>query len=128
MTEQCPDLDRFEQGELDAGSFPHSEHVRMGFAMLRRYDFAEAVFRYSRILKAMTARAGKPKAFHQTITVAFLSLIAERIDAGDYADFHVFVRANSDLLEKAALARWYSSDRLALDTARRTFLLPEPAP
>ena len=126
MIEACPDLDRFMRAELDATAFPHREHVRMGFEMLRRYDFAETVFHYSRILKAMAARAGKPQAFHQTVTVAFLALIAERIASREYADFDAFAPANADLFEKSALARWYPAERLARAAARRTFLLPEP--
>jgi hypothetical protein len=99
----------------------------MGFEMLRRHDFAETVFRFSSTLRAMAARVGKPQAFHQTVTIAFLSLIAERLDSGGYADFDSFARANADLLDKATLARWYPSERLATEAARRTFLLPEPA-
>jgi hypothetical protein len=126
MIEDCLDLDRFMRGEVDATAFPHREHVRMGFEMLRRYDFAGTVFHYSRTLQAMATRAGKPQAFHQTVTIAFLSLIAERIDSGDYTDFDCFARANADLFDKSALARWYPSERLARDAARRSFLLPEP--
>ena len=99
----------------------------MGFEMLRRHDFAETVFHFSSTLRAMAVRAGKPQAFHQTITIAFLSLIAERIDSGDYVDFDSFLRANADLFDKSVLSRWYPSERLSTDAARRTFLLPEPA-
>jgi hypothetical protein len=127
MIEPCLDLQRFVRGELAAAQFPHREHVRMGFEMLRRHDFAETVFHFSSTLRAMAVRAGKPQAFHQTVTIAFLALIAERMDSGDYADFDSFARANTDLFEKSALARWYPSERLATDAARRTFLLPEPA-
>ena len=127
MIELCLDLQRFVHGELEATQFPHREHVRMGFEMLRRHDFAETVFHFSSTLRAMAVRAGKPQAFHQTVTIAFLSLIAERMDSGDYADFDSFARANADLLDKSALSRWYPSERLATDAARRTFLLPEPA-
>lgn len=127
MTERCPDLERFMRGEMHAAAFPHREHLRMGFEMLRRYDFAETVFHYSRTLRAMAARAGKPQAFHQTVTIAFLSLIAERIDSDDYADFDAFARANPELLDKSTLAHWYPSERLATNAARRTFLLPQSA-
>lgn len=127
MIERCLDLERFMRGEVDATAFPHREHVRMGFEMLRRYDFAETVFHYSRTLMAMTRRVGRPQAFHQTVTIAFLSLIAERIDSGGYPDFDSFARTNADLLEKSALARWYPPERLATDAARRTFVLPQPA-
>jgi len=127
MDVDCPDLERFVRGELDAANFPHREHVRMAFEMLRRHDFAETVLHYSRALRAMTARAGKPQAFHQTVTIAFLSLIAERLERGHPADFAAFQRDNAELFEKNALARWYRPERLASDAARRTFLLPDCA-
>ncbi len=127
MLERCLDLERFVRGEVDAAAFPHREHVRMGFEMLRRHDFAETVFHYSAAVRAMAARVGKPQAFHQTVTIAFLALIAERLESGDYADFDAFARAHVELFEKSVLARWYSSGRLATEAARRTFLLPEPA-
>jgi len=125
MDADCPDLQRFLRGELDAASFPHREHVRMAFEMLARHDFAETVLHFSRTLRAMAARAGKPQAFHQTVTIAFLSLIAERMEAGHDGDFTVFARANPDLIDKSALARWYRPERLASESARRTFLLPD---
>jgi hypothetical protein len=127
MRADCPDLERFMRGELDATSFPHSEHVRMAFEMLRRYDFAESVLHFSRSLRAMAQRAGKPQAFHQTVTIAFLSLIAERLEAGPWEDFAAFEQANPDFFEKGILTRWYRPQRLASERARRTFLLPEPA-
>lgn len=119
-------LERFMRGEIDAASFPHREHVRMAFAMLQRHDFAESVLHYSRALRAMAARAGKPEAFHQTVTVAFLSLIAERLAGGQWDDFATFARDNPDLLDKHTVARWYRPERLTSERARRTFLLPEP--
>jgi hypothetical protein len=128
MATDCPDLGRFLRGEIAAASFPHREHVRMAFEMLRRHDFAETVLHFSRALRSMARQAGKPQAFHQTVTIAFLSLIAERLDGGRWEDFGAFARDNPDLLDKGALARWYRPERLASERARRTFLLPEPAP
>jgi hypothetical protein len=127
MDEQLAQLVRFARGELDPGNFPHREHVRMGFEMLRRHDFAETAYHYSFALRAMTVRAGKPQAFHQTITIAFLALIAERMQTDDAADFLAFERANPDLMDGSALARWYRPERLAMEAARRTFLLPDAA-
>ncbi|HEY0766520.1 MAG TPA: hypothetical protein VGD47_01070 [Steroidobacteraceae bacterium] len=121
-----PDLERFVRGEVDAADFPHHEHVRMGFEMLRRHDFAETVWHFSRALRAMTARAGKPQAFNQTVTIAFLSVIAERMECEPAADFAAFAHDNPDVFDRAALARWYRPERLGSQLARRTFLLPEP--
>ena len=127
MHPECLDLERFVRGEIDAAAFPHREHVRMAFEMLRRHDFAEALLLFSRALRAMADKAGKPQAFHQTITVAFLALIAERLASGEWDDFAAFAHANPDLLEKSALRRWYRADRLASPAARRTFVLPDPS-
>ena len=127
MHPECPQLTRFLRGEIDPAQFPHREHVRMAFEMLRRHDFAETVWHFSRTLRAMAAKAGKPQAFNQTVTIAFLSLIAERMqESGGAADFDALVRAHPELLDKAALTRWYRPERLVSDAARHTFLLPEP--
>jgi hypothetical protein len=128
MAADCPELERFVRGEIAAAGFAHREHVRMAFEMLRRHDFPETVLHFSRALRAMAQRAGKPQAFNQTVTIAFLSLIAERLDGSSWPDFAAFARDNPDLLEKGALARWYRAERLASERARRTFLLPEPGP
>ena len=128
MSAEAADLERFMRGEADAANFPHREHVRMAFEMLRRHDFAEAAWLYSRALRLMTARVGKPEAFNQTTTIAFLSLIAERMERGGTPDFAAFVRAHPEMLDKRALSRWYRPDQLATEIARRTFVLPEPAP
>lgn len=126
MTPDSPALARFLRVEIVPSEFPHSEHVHIAFEMLKRHDFPETVLHFSRTLRAMAAKAGKPEAFHQTVTIAFLSLIAERIESGGAADFVDFAQANPDLLEKTVLSRWYGADRLASAAARRTFLLPEP--
>lgn len=128
MRADCPDLERFLRGATDPAQFPHREHLRMAFELLARHDFAETVLRYSRALRTMSARAGKPEAFHQTITIAFLALVAERREHGTADDFAAFARANPDLLEKSVLGRWYGPQRLGSEAARRTFLLPDPAP
>ena len=98
----------------------------MGFEMLQRYNFEQAALHYCGALRTMTAKAGKPMAFHQTITIAFLALIAERMQAAEHSDFASFAGANPDLIDKSALKRWYRPERLATDAARRTFLLPDP--
>jgi hypothetical protein len=123
MCEQ--ELRRFIRGELDPRAFPHREHVRMAFEMLRRHSFVETALHYSQALQIMTAKIGKPEVFHQTVTLAFLSLIAERIYTNSVCDFEAFAAANPDLLDKSAVARHYSPERLALDAARCAFVLPD---
>jgi len=126
MSPDCPDLERFVRGAIDPAAFPHREHVRMAFEMLRRHDFAETVWLFSKTLRTMTTRAGRPQAFHQTITIAFLALVAERMELDGGSDFATFARANPDVFATEALARWYPRERLAADVTRRIFVLPVP--
>jgi hypothetical protein len=125
VPEQELELARFARGELDPRTFPHREHVRMAYEMLRRHSFVETALHYSQALRMMTEKVGKPEAFHQTLTIAFLSLIAERMETAGAHDFEAFAVANPDLMDKSALARCYRPERLALDAARRTFILPD---
>jgi hypothetical protein len=119
-------LQRFVRGEISAADFPHREHVRMAFEMLGRHEFAESVLHYSRTLRSMAARAGKPQAFNQTITVAFLAVIAQRMETAAGTDFAGFVARNVDLFDRKLLQRWYRPEQLASPLASRAFVLPDP--
>lgn len=124
MTDSEITLATFVSGDFDPRQFPHHEHVRMAFEMLRRHSFPETVLHFSQSLRQMTARIGKPEAYHETITIAFLSLVAERMEEGE--DFESFAAHNPDLFDKNVLKRWYRPERLAAKRARLTFVLPEP--
>ena len=124
MESEGAGLERFLAGEVDPRRFPHREHLRMSFEMLRVYDFPESVLHYSRALQRMTARAGVPAVFNQTITVAFLALVAERLQLDAYPDFAAFEAAHPDLLDRSILGRWYAPERLATEVAHRVFVLP----
>jgi|SRR5579863_563066 len=126
MYPDCPELERFVRGEIAAADFPHREHVRMAFEMLRRCDFAESVWLYSKTLRLMALKAGKPQAFSQTVTLAFLSLIAERLEQSRSADFSAFAREHAEVFDKDLLARWYPRQQLAAEVARRVFVMPAP--
>jgi hypothetical protein len=121
-TEQ--ELEALETGELDPARFPHPEHLRLGYEMLCRYSFGEAVVRISRGLKLLAVKAGHPQVYHETITVAFLALINERRDRTGAQSWAEFEANNGDLFDKRCLERWYRPEQLASDLARRTFCLP----
>ena len=127
MTSEPLTLQRFVRGEIAAADFPHREHVRMAFEMLRRHDFAESLLHFSRTLRGMAERGGRPQAFNQTITVAFLALIAQRMEAAAEADFPAFAERHPELFERSLLRRWYRAEQLASPLAQRAFLMPEPA-
>lgn len=121
-----PTLRAFLRSDIDAANFRHADHVRMGFEILQHHDFPNAAAAFAGALKQIAARAA-PGKYHETITLAFLSLIAERQALGAHADFEHFVAANPDLMETSVLQRWYAPARLMSDVARKTFVLPDVA-
>jgi hypothetical protein len=119
------ELRALETGALDPGKFPHQEHVRLAYGMLERYPFGEAVARFSRGVKLLAAKAGRPEVYHETITVAFLAVIGERRARSLSNSWVEFKEHNNDLLDKRCLERWYDTEQLGSDLARRTFCLPQ---
>ncbi len=118
------ELTALECGALDPASFPHREHLRLAYLMLGRYPFGEALARFSRGLKLLVTKAGKPEIYHETVTMAFLALIGERRARGEQTNWEEFIATNSDLLDKRCLEDWYDPAELASGIARRTFVLP----
>ncbi len=117
----------FEAGELAPEAFKHADHVAVAYEMLSAYEFLDACSRYAASIKVLAERAGAPEKYNATITLAFLSLIAERIALGRHAGCEEFMAQNGDLTSRDVLLQWYSPQRLTCDTARAVFLLPDPA-
>jgi len=124
MTEAL--LASFLGGEIDNRAFRHADHLRVAFELLQRQPFPQAAATFSSALKVIAAKAGNPGAYHETITLAFLALIAERRVVGELDAYEDFARVNLDLLDKSVLTRWYTPERLGSGAARKTFILPEP--
>lgn len=93
--------------------------------MLGRYSFSDAAARFGRGLRLITARAGKPEIYNETITVAFLALIAERLARKPGADWAQFIAENDDLADKNILHRWYEPAELKSEAARKSFIPPQ---
>jgi hypothetical protein len=121
-------LNAFLDRTIDNRSFAHRDHVRAAFELLRKRSFPETAAVFCSALGDIARRAGRPDAFHTTITLGFLSLIAERCALHRYEDFAQFERENPDLLVKSAIERWYAPARLHSDIARTTFILPGQQP
>lgn len=116
---------QFEAHEVDAGAFGHREHVQVAWEMLHKYSFMDASAKYTNAINTIATRAGVPEKFNMTITLAFLSVIAERVYASKEADFEAFIAINEDLLSKSVLNEWYSDEQLQSEFARTHFLLPK---
>ncbi|HEV2095086.1 MAG TPA: hypothetical protein VGQ82_01135 [Chthoniobacterales bacterium] len=121
------EIKSLEAGELDPANFPHREHLRLGFEMLARHHFPEAALKMARGLRRLAAKSGRPEVYHETITIAFLAVIAQRQAQFVGLDWDAFAAANPDLQDKGCLEKWYMEAELRSVAARRTFILPRPA-
>lgn len=117
----------FEDCDIDASAFGHLDHVGVAYEMLRRNDFLTASLKYAECIDKIAKKAGAARKFNTTITLAFLSLIAERMQTTPNNSFDVFISQNQDLLSGNPLQKWYSPERLQSDLARSVFLMPDVA-
>jgi hypothetical protein len=121
-------LSALERCELSPEEFTHTAHLRAGYLYLRAFGFDGALGRTRRAIRAYAAHLGKPEKYHETITVAYLAIIHERLRArGDAGGWEAFARQNQDLCERDLLLRYYPRPQLESDLARAVFLLPHAA-
>lgn len=120
----------FESCALPSGEFHHREHVQVAWAYLERHSLLDALVRFRDGLRRFAAHHGATGLYHETITLAYFFLIAERrerMPAGH--DWAQFVAANTDLLrwKGGVLTRYYRDETLGSELARRVFVLPDRA-
>lgn len=121
-------LAALEACRLSPAEFNHAAHIRAGYLYLARHDFAEALGAMRRAIRAFAASIGKEGLYHETITVAFMTLINERRASDSSAtDWPSFAARHADLITRNPLAALYSRERLNDPLARHVFLLPDCA-
>ena len=117
-------VEAFESEEIPPAEFTHGRHVRVAWALSRRYPPDEAYARLAAGLRSFARRAGRPEAFHETMTRAWLELISQSAD----------LEANPELQDRGLLARYYSPPALAAGRGRwvepdlKPLVLPSPSP
>jgi hypothetical protein len=118
-----------ESCALPESEFGHHAHVRAGYLYLKKSDFAEALDRIRRSIRAYAAYHGKPDRYHETITVAYLALIQQCIfERGDGGGWTTFAQRNPELFNPELLDQFYERDVLESNMARRVVLLPRSKP
>ncbi|WP_395020488.1 hypothetical protein [Dongia sp.] len=117
-------LEALRTGALPLSDFDHRAHVRAGYLYVTRHGLGLAIERFGKDLRAFAAVHDKNGLYHETITVAFLVLINERIALGGDRGWAAFAAANPDLFQKNSLAPFYAAEELASAEARRVFKLP----
>ena len=145
-------LTKFEQRTLNRGQWTHAAHVRMAWLYVGRSGTYRAargkvrtgIKRLNQTFAAQMAApcgatrppepvavpAAEPKlvGYHETITTAFVRLVASRARPGE--TFAAFRKRNPDLFDRklSALLAHYSRGVLSSEEAKTKFAQPDLAP
>ena len=117
----------FESTELPADQFTHENHVRVAWWYLGQGSLPDALVRFSNALSRFADTKGASGKYHETITVAYMLVIADRLaDRADWS-WDQFAAANPDLFVRSPspLAAFYTQETLTSERARRTFVMPD---
>lgn len=123
-------LSAFEEATITRAQWTHEAHVRMAWLYAIREPDLEAVCRkattYLRRLSA--ALASDPTKYHETVTIAFATLIYARAIADDPpTDWERFADANPDLFDcdRPILHTHYREETLYSEEARLDYIEPD---
>ncbi|NNF51198.1 MAG: hypothetical protein HKN59_02050 [Gammaproteobacteria bacterium] len=122
-------LDSFENCLLPPGEWTHAAHIQMAWLCLQADVFDAALTRIrAGILRYNAKVLNKLGEYHETVTVAFATLIASRIEPGE--TWEQFRGRNADLFARKppALANYYSAEMLMSERARSQFVEPDLQP
>lgn len=121
--------DAFVAATLPPKAWTHRTHVRIGYLHIIRYPFAEALDHIRSRIQRLNAAHGTPEAidrgYHETITCAFLRLIAAVAAEANGVDSDGFCEQHPKLLDKRLLLRFYSRERIMSAEAKGAFVEPD---
>ncbi len=119
-------LDAFEDCSLAESDWTHLAHVRVAWHCLNAASPERALARIrAGILRYNTEVLHRRHKYHETVTVAFARLIAERMRPDQ--PWNEFVAKNGDLLDTwtRVLSPYFSDATLGSEKAQQEFVVPD---
>ena len=106
---------------LPASSFRHGDHLRLAWLLLHRNPFDEALSLVRESIQRYAAHLGVPQLYHETITMAWVKLLATH----DEASFEEFIARNEHRLNLELLHRFWTPAVLNSEAARSGWVPPD---
>jgi hypothetical protein len=120
---------RLEACEYPNTIFRHADHVRLAWIYLRRLGPDHAETRIVESIRRFAGSLNHPEKYHDTITRAWLRLVAAAYAATpEIEEFAAFAATHRRLLDRGGLAPYYSAALLATDAARQRWVPPDLQP
>lgn len=118
-------LATFERGAFAGDAFPHRAHLRMAWLYVTELGPELAIERAAVGIRNLALHNGRVALYHDTLTRAWVYVVAAAIEDADSATFTAFLEHNPQLLDKNLLLKHYSSDLLASPRARAHWVAPD---
>jgi hypothetical protein len=121
----------FESAALPRPEWTHAAHLRMAYLYLRDAEPLHVVLpRIRERIIAFNLANGNRSGYHETITVALVRIVGERLVTAPADTFDAFHAANRDLFADGlvVLGRHYSEALLFSPEARTRFVTPDRDP
>ena len=124
MGDAGPDI--LERIVASRGGFGHREHLELAWTCLDRYRDVDAAHQtVAAAVRHVAQRHGMPDKYHETLTRAWVVVVAlhRALDAGE--SFDAFIAAHPRLLDRSLLSRHYSEPVLLSQAARAHWAEPD---
>jgi hypothetical protein len=108
-------------GELAASQFRHADHLRLAWLWVRRLPLEQAEERVRATIQAFAQRHGVPGLYHETITRAWVRLIATHRETS----FGEFLEENEYRLNRELLWRFWTPEVLGSEVAKGQWVEPD---
>ena len=114
-------LAAFHACSLPPACFHHVDHLRLAWLHIHQHPLDVATEHVRNGIQAYAKHLGRIESYHETITVAWVRLIASH----DESSFDEFLRLNEHRLNKELLHRFWSPELLQSETARQEWVGPD---
>lgn len=120
----------FEATTLPDAEWTHTAHLYVALRYVRRHGPREGLSRMREGLLRWVGSRGKLEAYHETITRAYIAIVAAFLSREDRGQ--PLSQLGALLVERCGakdyLSRFYSRERLFSDEARARFVVPDLVP
>jgi hypothetical protein len=120
------DMEILERIVATRGGFGHREHLELAWTALDRDGEVDAAHQaVAAAVRPLAQRHGMPHKYHETLTRAWVVVVAlhRGLDAGE--SFDEFIAAHPRLLARDLLSRHYSEPLLWSEAARARWAEPD---
>jgi hypothetical protein len=116
-------LEALHSCRLPGEQFANADHFRLAWLHLHGHSPAEAEDLVRSAIRTFGAHHGRLDKYHETITLAWVRLIATHTES----TFEQFLRVNEARLNPEMLHRFWTPELLASEAARLTWVPPDRA-